>query len=230
MRKKISRILSIVLTIITLSMIGAVGLAALQMGQNRGVPTLFNHSFFVVSTGSMEPTLPVGVGLIIERVEDFESLRPIEVDPITEEVLYEGDILTFFLNDRIVTHRLVRIEVNPNQPEVYGVNRFVTQGDCFGCSEDNPIYEADIIGRVVHVSPLIGLIYQVASNRIVILLIVVIPLAILTFTEGRTLLKAWKEKDTEEETANATSPTSTADSTRSPASLQEEATDSKKEE
>ena len=144
MRKKISRILSIVLTIITLSMIGAVGLAALQMGQNRGVPTLFNHSFFVVSTGSMEPTLPVGVGLIIERVEDFESLRPAEVDPITEEMLYEGDILTFFLNDRIVTHRLVRIEVNPNQPEVYGANRFVTQGDCFGCSEDNPIYEADI--------------------------------------------------------------------------------------
>lgn len=229
MRKKISRILSIVLTIITLSMIGAVGLAALQMGQNRGVPTLFNHSFFVVSTGSMEPTLPIGVGLIIERVEDFESLRPVEVDPLTEEVIHEGDILTFFLNDRIVTHRLVKIEVNPNQPEVYGAKRFVTQGDCFGCSEDSPIYEADIIGRVVHVSPLIGLIYQVASNRFVILLIVVIPLAILTFTEGRTLLKAWKEKDTEEP-ANTHSSTSTAESTRSPASSQEEATNSKKEE
>lgn len=208
MRKKINRIISILLLTVTISMIGAVGLAVLQMGANRGIPTLLNYSFFVIRPDafSMVPTLPPGTGLVIKKTEDYSTLRAREIDPITGEVIYEGDILTFFMaaaGDRIVTHRLIEIEANPNQPDVYGTQRFITLGDCEGCAVDDPIYEADIIGRVVHVSPTIGLLYRIASNRWVVLVIVVIPLAVLTFSEGRTLLKTWKEK--EEDPADADS-------------------------
>jgi signal peptidase len=91
----------------------------LQARANGELPSLFGYYVFIVKTGSMAPTLPIGC-FILSKAPD----NPAEIQP--------GTIATFRFEDgTVVTHRIVGRNVGMN-----GTVTYATQGD-------NPVNDVD---------------------------------------------------------------------------------------
>jgi len=72
-----------------------------SLARNRGeIPDILGFNFFVVESGSMEPTFDIGTVIICRKPKDPEKLKT-------------GDIVTFRnLSGLIVTHRIVEVIVD----------------------------------------------------------------------------------------------------------------------
>ena len=145
--------------------------------KNYGVPRVFGKSFLYVATESMnnpdDPNcLKAGTGIIIEKVQDFNSLKtsnPIYGDPENPEFItnynLEGDIVTFYLDSVGVpdTHRLIY----KNYDEETGVWTFKTMGDAPEAHNfplKTETWTGDkLIGRVVTWSKEFGTFLTIAS-------------------------------------------------------------------
>lgn len=91
----------------------------LQARANGELPSLFGYYVFLVKTGSMAPTLPVGC-FILSKTPD----NPAEIQP--------GTIATFRFEDgTVVTHRIVGRNVGAD-----GTVTYATRGD-------NPVNDVD---------------------------------------------------------------------------------------
>lgn len=157
--------------LVTVLMIGACVLAGLMV-----LPTLLGYQRYVIISGSMEPTLPVG------------SVVYDEVVPVAD--LEVGDIITFipppeFDIDDPVTHRIVQITGIDEDEDVphAGERVFRTKGDA---NEDvdpwKMVLDGNEQGRVAHHLPYVGYFYMALQVRWVQLLVVVIPaLALITY-------------------------------------------------
>lgn len=105
---------------------------------NKGYISIFGYSFFKVTTGSMEPTIPVGALLLTKD------------DPIdTVEI---NDIISFFskeayMQGRIITHRVVASEES-----VTGQVMLTTRGDANSSTDIHRVDEQNFIGKVVWIS------------------------------------------------------------------------------
>lgn len=153
--RRLARAASVVLVV---SMVAAVILV---------VPALFGFRRFVIVSGSMEPTLPVG------------SVVYDEVVPTGE--LMVGDMITFvpppeFGVDAHVTHRIVSIDVAPVESPAGGSRTYRTKGDAnptvdpWTMTLDQPD-QARVVGHLAYV----GYIYWALSNRWVQLLFIAVP-------------------------------------------------------
>lgn len=150
--------------VVTVLMIGACLLAGLMV-----VPTLLGYQRYVIISGSMEPTLPVG------------SVVYDEVVPVAD--LEVGDIITFvpppeFDIEDPVTHRIVEVaEIGDELGGAHaGERMFRTKGDA------NPdvdpwkmVLDGEEQGRVAHHLPYVGYFYMALQVRWVQLLVIVIP-------------------------------------------------------
>lgn len=106
------------------------------------VPQLFGYKNYVVVSGSMEPTIPVGSAIYVKSFE-FEEYQI-------------GDIISYNVNDNtIITHRIVDITSN---------NQFITKGDANDTNDISPVDFNNIIGKEVFCIPLLGyLIYYIKT-------------------------------------------------------------------
>ena len=139
-KKIISYAIDVILVIIIV-FLGYVQIAMLVSKndkRNYGVPRVFGKSFLYVATESMnnpdDPNcLKAGTGIIIEKVQNFESLKvsnPIYSEENPDQIInydLSGDIVTFYLDSVGVpdTHRLIY----KNYDEETGVWTFKTMGD-----------------------------------------------------------------------------------------------------
>ena len=139
-KKIISYAIDVILVIIIV-FLGYVQIAMLVSKndkKNYGVPRVFGKSFLYVATESMnnpdDPNcLKAGTGIIIEKVQNFESLKvsnPIYSEENPDQIInydLSGDIVTFYLDSVGVpdTHRLIY----KNYDEETGVWTFKTMGD-----------------------------------------------------------------------------------------------------
>ena len=98
------------------------------------VPRLLGYSCYVVSSGSMEPEIPIG--------------SVIYVKPAEPEGIREGDVIAFQSGDSVIAHRVVR-----NQ-KVEGT--FKTKGDANAGEDMNDVGYAALIGQVTAHYPLLG--------------------------------------------------------------------------
>ncbi len=119
--------------------------------------------FYVVSSGSMIPTLNVNDVLIIQG----GNFNEIQV----------GDIIVFHrpnIHDKIIVHRV--IEIN----EVNGVRVVTTKGDANPSvipGTDYPITDDDYIGKVIFVIPKLGYVTNIIPppvNYIIVAIILVL--------------------------------------------------------
>ena len=78
---------------------------------NGRAPSLFGYQSYVVETGSMIPTLPIGSTILVRE------LKPGELPAV-------GDIITYSRESAAITHRITH-EVTGED----GVTRYQTQGD-----------------------------------------------------------------------------------------------------
>ena len=127
-------------------------------------PSILGYSFFRVMTGSMEPDMPVG------------SLIVVEETPMQD--LGEGDVISFYSRDpslmgAVNTHRIVDIS---KDEEAY---LFQTKGDANNVVDRYITREEDVIGKVVFTSLIMGKMIRLASNPMIFLPLIVLPLAIM---------------------------------------------------
>lgn len=149
-----SRFATLVVALVAIVAIGLVGMR------------LTGFKTFTVMSGSMEPEYPVGA-MIYVRPVDYHDLKV-------------GDVISYVANDdkTIVTHRIVAIEVDPNDSSVW---RFQTQGDANTSADAKLVHYKNVLGTPAITVPLIG---YVAHN------IQQPPGIYITLVVG-TLLLAW---------------------------------------
>ena len=85
----------------------------------------------LVLSGSMEPVLPTGSLLIV----DLKNKEP-----------SEGDVITYRLSGKLITHRLVRDEGS----------RLITRGDNNPIDDPSPVLKKQIVGSVCLCIPMLG--------------------------------------------------------------------------
>lgn len=125
----IGYILNILLFIVfCFIMIGIYYIVQIKVFQND-YANLFGYTFFEVATGSMSGTIEIGDVVIVQITKDVN----------------QGEIIVYKEGDNFITHRLVEKDGN----------HLVAKGDANN-SEDKPITEEQILGRVIYRIPKLG--------------------------------------------------------------------------
>ena len=149
-------------TLTTVVMLLAFALAGIMV-----LPTLLGYERYVIVTGSMEPTLPVGT-IVYDEVVPVENLEV-------------GDIITFVPPPEFgiadpVTHRIVRIVVADEDSSAPDERVFRTQGDN---NKDPDPWKMVLDGpeqpRVAHHLPQVGYVYMALQVGWVQLLVIGLP-------------------------------------------------------
>jgi len=133
----------ILLFVVVLLLIFAVFSTVMARISGNRMPTFFGFTFGRVVTGSMEPEIPVD-SLVVAKVVPADTLKI-------------GDDILFMSADPSVpdgapvSHRIVNVSVDQNGEPV-----FTTKGIANDRQDPYPVYEDQIIGRIVFVSDMIG--------------------------------------------------------------------------
>ena len=117
---------------------------------------------FVVGSGSMEPAIDSGSLVYVQETNDYEP----------------GDVVTFRVDDRIVTHRVVD-ETSRG---------YVTRGDANDAPDDWRVGDDQIVGEVVLAVPLYGSLLAFVGTPVGYALVVALPAAALIALEVRDVL------------------------------------------
>ena len=154
-KKVINKISTIILNIllVIVSILIIIGLYYLVQIKilNNSYANIFGYTFFEVATGSMSNTIEIGDVVIVK---------------ITKEV-QENEIIVYSEDNNIITHRLITKDEN---------GKFITKGDANN-SEDKPIEETQILGKVIYIIPKIGILKRaILSPQVLILILTLIIL------------------------------------------------------
>lgn len=122
--------------IISSVLVGLVVLLAIALAGVR----LVGLQPYMVLSGSMEPTYPVG-SLLYVRAVDYKTLAV-------------GDPVTCMIDEHTVaTHRIVEILPDAQDPNTL---RFRLKGDANATADGDPVHYKNIIGKPVFSVPLLG--------------------------------------------------------------------------
>ena len=103
---------------------------------------------YVVLSGSMEPTYPVGSLIYVQKV-----------DPHTLQV---GDPITYMVSDNtVVTHRIIQVLEDETDP---GTVRFFTQGDANDIPDAVSVHYRNVLGKPVFSLPYLGYVSNYIQN------------------------------------------------------------------
>ena len=129
--RKVNSALWLAVTIVLLLTLADVTIDKL----NHRVPDVLGYSIFRVSTGSMEPAIPTGMYVLVQKKEAHK--------------IQTGDIITYYSEDPTIlnqpnTHRVVR-----KWREVSGNIIFETRGDANYINDKLLVPEQRVIGKVL---------------------------------------------------------------------------------
>lgn len=135
------------------------------------VVDLFGKSVLMVSTGSMAPSIHEGDFILVEKTDT--------------ELLKEGDIITFYSEDREIygkpnTHRiLVKCEDGG----------FVTKGDANAVPDHDEVYPSQIIGKYIKKIRLFRWVNSFRSVKKLVILLVFAVSLVMSFYEIKAIRK-----------------------------------------
>lgn len=145
-----------------LVLIAVIAGAFLIKSNSGGRPTLIaGFSGFTVLTSSMEDTIPKG-SLVITKAVDPNSLK------IGDDITYMSGATS------TITHRIIEIQedyLNTN------ARAFITKGTMNKNQDKNPVAAANVVGKVVFHSKVLGAIAAFLSKNWPVVLFVVVILA-----------------------------------------------------
>ncbi len=131
---------------------------------------LWNIRSFVVLTGSMEPFIPTGSVVFVQKQNSYNV----------------GDVVTYSKNNISVTHRVVRIEDS----------KYQTKGDANNTADADLVLGDKILGKAfVHI-PLIGKFILFLRTPLGFFIFVVLPIILFVMFEFKRIKKEL-EKDIE---------------------------------
>lgn len=106
------------------------------------VPRLLGYEVYVVVSGSMEPAIPVGSAIYVEAA-------------VPEEVA-EGDVIAFYNEGAVITHRVLENR--------FVSGEFITKGDANAEPDMHPVAYGSLIGRMALSIPFMGSVMAVCSG------------------------------------------------------------------
>lgn len=118
------------------------------------LPLFSEYRFFLVQSGSMEPSIMVGDLILVKK----------------QAAYFQNEAITFQnQNQRITTHRILEIK--------NGI--FQTKGDANRVEDNDAISQGQILGKVSLVIPKIGFLVAFAKTLPGLIVLVLIPSTIL---------------------------------------------------
>lgn len=173
--KIIKTIFSLIKTLITLVVIGFVAIVLIQRFSNNNL-SVAGYRMFTVVTESMVPEYLVGDVLLVKETEPDKIA-------IGDDVTYMGKIGSYA--NKIVTHRVVNIDKTEKENI-----KFITRGIANDV-DDPQIEENQIYGTVVTKLKVVTYLNGIINNMYGMYFLIIIPLAIIMFSEFR----AFKQDD-----------------------------------
>ncbi len=119
-------------------------LAVIAVSVPLSVPRLFGYEAYDVVSGSMEPAIPIGSVVYVGTAEP-ENVQP-------------GEIIAFYSNGVVVTHRVIENR--------FVVGRFITKGDANAENDVNPVAYNEFIGVVKYHIPMLGNYLMIFSKQV----------------------------------------------------------------
>ena len=108
------------------------------------IPAIMGYEIYNVTSGSMEPELPIGSVVYVQKV--------------APETVQKDDIIAFSMDNEVVTHRVVENR--------FVEGEFITKGDANeNVDFRNPRYR-DLVGVVKYHFPYLGNYLMIYSNQI----------------------------------------------------------------
>ena len=184
----IQRVQSIAQWVIALAAVATIGLVVAATG-----PILLGWNTFVVVSGSMEPSIPVGSSVVTDKVH-WTTLK-------------QNDVITFVQRSNdVVTHRIIEL-VNDNSGP-----GFKTKGDANKSEDPEIIRPVNILGKVLYNVPLAGYIIFYTNQPLTRLGILVVAIII-----AGSQMQWWAFKKNAAATPAAGTPAAPADTAAAPA-------------
>ena len=150
--KTIKTILGIILIIIIYNII-LVGISIID--KESGI-SIWGYKAYIITSDSMEPKISVGDIIIVKK--------------LNEDEIETNDIITFYDENKITTHRVVNIDSSN------GYKEYKTKGDNNNIDDDKSVLFKNIIGEVIIVIPLLGNIILFMKNQVIVLITILIIL------------------------------------------------------
>ncbi len=106
------------------------------------IPRFWGIQTYVVTSGSMEPQIPVGSLVYVEKVE------PTDIE--------EGDVITFYLKNTniVATHQVYEVDAQNQLFRTQGINNHDDDGNILHDAE--PVYYNSLIGKMKYCIPVLG--------------------------------------------------------------------------
>ncbi|MBU0974881.1 signal peptidase I [Patescibacteria group bacterium] len=123
---------------------------------------LFGSTFYVIQSGSMEPSIMTGDLILIHSQSNYAK----------------NDVITFIdESSRVVTHRINSVTASDSVAE------FITKGDANPYQDFEIVLAANVLGKVALVIPKAGFIVSWGQTWQGIIILIIIPATALIFFE-----------------------------------------------
>ena len=130
---------------------------------------VFGYTYFQTASGSMSGTIEINDIIIVKITKDVKT----------------NDIISYINEDNdIITHRLIK----------KSGNQLIAKGDANG-TEDEPITKKQVLGKVTHKFLILSILGRIITNRLLLLLGIMLPMAFLVAIE---IIKLVYRKDDDE--------------------------------
>ena len=159
-QNKLKKVLYIVLIIFIYNLI-VISISSLNNNQDLEI---FGQKYYIISTNSMFPAINKYDVVVCKNVKQNE--------------LKVGDVITYQINDEVITHRISRIE---EQDQTY----YYTKGDNNTEEDKKKITFNDIKGKEIYVIPKFGKVIKIISNKITLLCIILVILIVFLIQISR---------------------------------------------
>lgn len=162
---KIKKIIKITVVVIIAAL---AGLILLTLAPESG-----GYKALVVTSGSMEPSVPAGSIIFIKN----------------SGVVQKNDIITFRMgpgNKSFTTHRVIDIR------EIKGITMYQTKGDAVKEPDTELVAGGRVAGKMLFALPFVGYPAAFAKTQTGVVLLVVIPAAVIVYEELKSI---WREME-----------------------------------
>lgn len=160
-------------------------LSFIMLQRLSGNKSIFGYRLFTVATGSMAGVYDINDVIIVKDC-DTKSLK------VGDDIAYQG--IRGDLQGKLVTHRIIKMEEKFDGKYIYTTKGVASQ------VEDPSIDEAQILGKVIGILPIISTINHVVKSQVGFFLLIFIPLVLVIVLEVlQTITDIKIEKNEEQE-------------------------------
>ncbi len=181
--KTVKFVISTIKFILTIVIIVFIAVILIQRFSNNNI-SLAGYRIFTVVTESMVPKYKVG-DVILVKEEEKSNIQ------IGDDVTYMGKVGSYA--DKIVTHQVINIENGED-----GLLKFHTKGIA-NEDEDPLVSEEQIYGVVQTKLQIVTFLNGIINNMYGMYFLIIIPLAIIMFTEFKAFKEEKEDYDEEDE-------------------------------